>query len=99
MNYDEHLNRQAENYYEGEKMMNSLDFEATKRNLYDAVKEQTGIKLLDSEAEAFTDKLVFDWDGESEEVEMNFMDKEITVKVEIIERTKAEYMMETERGN
>ena len=110
MDYDEHLSRQVENYYEGEKMMNSFDYEETKRNLCNAVKEQTGIKLLDSEAEAFTDKLVFDWDGESEEVEMNFMDKEITVKVEIIERTKAEYeaeraeaeaeyMMETERGN
>ena len=110
MNYDEHLSRQAENYYEGEEMMNSFDFEKTKRNLYNAVKKQAGIKLLDSEAEAFTDKLILDWNGESEIVYFQFMDKIIGVKVAIIERTQAEYeaeraeaeaeaMMEAERGN
>ena len=52
MNYGEHLGRQAENYYEGEDMMNSFDFEETKRNLYNEVKKRAGIKLLDNEAEA-----------------------------------------------
>ena len=110
MSYDEYLSRRAENYYEGEEMMNSFDFEETKRNLYNAVKKRTGIKLLDTEAEAFTDKLMLEWDGESEKVYFQFMNKEIGVKVEIIERTKAEfeaerteaeaeYMMEAERGN
>jgi len=110
MNYDEYLSRQAENYYEEEEMMNSFDFEATKRNLYNAVKKQAGIKLLDNEAEAFTDKLMLNWNGESEKAYFQFMDKEISVKVAIIERTKAEYeaeraeaeaeyMMEAERGN
>ena len=110
MNYDEHLSRQAENYYEGEKMMNSFDFEETKRNLYNAVKGRTGIKLLDKEAEAMMDKLMLDWDGESEKAYFQFMDKKIGVKVAIIERTRAEYeaeraeaeaeaMMEAERGN
>ena len=111
MNYDEYLSRQAENYYEGEKMMNSFDFEKTKRNLYSAVKKRTGIKLLDNEAEAFTDKLMLEWNGESEKAYFQFMDEEeIGVKVEIIERTRAEfeaeraeaeaeYMTEAERGN
>ena len=110
MNYDEYLSRQAENYYEGEEMMNSFDFEATKRNLYNAVKERTGIKLLDHEAEAFTDKLMLEWDGESEKAYFQFMAKDTGVKVEIIERTRAEFeaeraeaeaeaMMEAERGN
>lgn len=110
MNYDEHLSRQAENYYEEEKMINSFDFEETKRNLYNAVKKRTGIKLLDNEAEAFTDKLMLEWDGESEKAYFQFMDKEISLSVAIIERTQAEYeaeraeaeaeyMMEAERGN
>ena len=110
MNYDEYLSRKAENYYEGEEMMNSFDFEETKRNLFNAVKKRTGIKLLDNEAEAFTDKLMLEWDGESEKAYFQFMDEEIGVKVEIIERTQAkfeaeraeaeaEYMMEAERGN
>jgi len=110
MNYDEHLSRQAENYYEGEEMMNSFDFEKTKRNLCSAVKRRTGIKLIDSEAEAFTDKLMLEWDGESQKAYFQFMDKKIGVKVAIIERTQAEYeaeraeaeaeyMMEAERGN
>ena len=110
MNYDEHSSRQAENYYEGEAMMNSFDFEETKRNLYNAVKKQAGIKLLDNEAEAMMDKLMLEWDGESEKAYFQFMDKKIGVKVAIIERTQAEYateraeaeaeaMMEAERGN
>ena len=110
MNYDQHLSRQAENYYEGEEMMNSFDFEKTKRNLYSAVKKRTGIKLLDKEAEAMMDKLMLDWDGESEKAYFQFIDKKIGVKVAIIERTRseyeaeraeaeAEYMMEAERGN
>ena len=110
MSYDEYLSRQAENYYEREEMMNSFDFEETKRNLFTAVKKRTGIKLLDNEADSFTDKLMLEWDGESEKVYFQFMDKEIVVKVEIIERTRtefeaeraeaeAEYMMEAESGN
>ena len=74
------------------------------------MKERTGIKLLDHEAEAFTDKLMLEWDGNSEKVYFQFMDEEIGVNVAIIERTRtefeaeraeaeAEYMMETERGN
>ena len=94
MNYDEYLSRQAENYYEGEEMMNSFDFEETKRNLRKAVKKRTGIKLLDNEAEAFTDKLILEWDGESEKAYFQFMDKEISVNVAIIERTQAEYEAE-----
>ena len=110
MNYDEHLSRQAENYYEGEEIMNSFDYEKTKRNLYNAVKGRTGIKLLDNEAEAFTDKLMLEWNGESEKAYFQFMDEEIGVNVAIIERTQAEYaaeraeaeaeyMTEAERGN
>ena len=80
MNYYEHLSRQAENYYKEEEMMNSFDYEKTKRNLYNAVKERTGIKLLDNEAEAFTDKLMLEWDGESEKAYFQFMDKKIITK-------------------
>lgn len=110
MNYDDYLGRKAENYYEGEEMMNSFDFEATKRNLFNAVKKRTGIKLLDTEAEAFMNKLMLGWDGESGKAYFQFMDEEIGVKVEIIQRTQAEfeaeraeaeaeYMMEAEKGN
>lgn len=110
MNYDEYLSRQAEDYYEGEEMMNSFDFEKTKRNLYNIVKKQTKIKLLDNEAEAFMNEIMIQWNGENQKVYFQFMDKIIGVDVAIIERTRAEYeaeraeaeaeyAMEAERGN
>ena len=53
---------------------------------------------------------MLEWDGKSEKAYFQFMDKEIDVKVEIIERTRtefeaeraeaeSEYMMEAESGN